>query len=553
MNYQQNLENHNNLISNITNVVTDIDNIVQNLPAYKNTYATATPNDILENKTAVVNGVMVTGIRPDLNNILNQQDNIVNSIQNNANIITNVTNLIPQVRELNPNIRFSGSNDTILNFHNFIISPNANDMSNMFSMMHNTTVNMTTLNTINITNMAYMFNYIERYCNIYTNNLDTRNVTNMSYMFAHFAISSNFYGTIGLNTTNVIDMSYMFHYDNHMLLMQNMDLANFDVSNVVNMSSMFDHAFVSGNLSNWRVNNVVNMYSLFNQANFSNVLGFNSWNICNVNNTSYMFYNVTTNYNLLKQIQKWNFNNLSQAVGMFQAVNTVLENNTIDLRSSLKNVFKIANTHGMFALIPTVNTVNLSGLQVNNCIASNWFNGCKNLKDADLSNMTIGSNANLRGMFNNCVNLNSVNFANINITSTVTNQMVDVNVVKYIDISNYQGVVDISNFLVLDLSGNAFANLIEFNAANSFMSFTKSFTNRRNLRVINTTNTKTNTVNFVQAFNNCRNLITITDYNFIQNLNNCNFEETFNWCSNLQDNISICNISTAGKRLLSYV
>ena len=91
MNYQQNLENHNNLISNITNVVTDIDNIVQNLPAYKNTYATATPNDILENKTAVVNGVMVTGIRPDLNNILNQQDNIVNSIQNNANIITNVT------------------------------------------------------------------------------------------------------------------------------------------------------------------------------------------------------------------------------------------------------------------------------------------------------------------------------------------------------------------------------------------------------------------------------------------------------------------------------
>ena len=100
---------------------------------------------------------------------------------------------IPQVRELNPNIRFSGSNDTILNFHNFIISPNANDMSNMFSMIHNTTINMTTLNTINITNMAYMFNYIERYCNIYTNNLDTRNVTNMSYMFAHFAISSNFY------------------------------------------------------------------------------------------------------------------------------------------------------------------------------------------------------------------------------------------------------------------------------------------------------------------------------------------------------------------------
>lgn len=108
MNYQQNLENHNNLISNITVTVTNITNTVNNLPLYENTVATAVPNDILEGKTAVVNEQLITGIRPNLNNILNNQQNIINSMTTSVSTITNITNTIPYgKRELNPNIRFA--------------------------------------------------------------------------------------------------------------------------------------------------------------------------------------------------------------------------------------------------------------------------------------------------------------------------------------------------------------------------------------------------------------------------------------------------------------
>lgn len=97
-NIQQNLENNNNLIANITQNVSNITNTVNNLPKWSNTYANATPQDILENKTAVVDGKLLVGTRPNLDSILNVQEDTISNINNiTNNLKTTLNNALPTV------------------------------------------------------------------------------------------------------------------------------------------------------------------------------------------------------------------------------------------------------------------------------------------------------------------------------------------------------------------------------------------------------------------------------------------------------------------------
>ena len=81
-------------------------------------------------------------------------------------------------------------------------------------------------------------------------NLDTSNVTNMSRMFGIYnpsfggKYSSNLTNIIGLeklNTSKVTDMSYMFQY----IIMPILDLSTFYISNVTEMTSMFGSATIT--------------------------------------------------------------------------------------------------------------------------------------------------------------------------------------------------------------------------------------------------------------------------------------------------------------------
>ena len=108
-----------------------------------------------------------------------------------------------------------------------------------------------------------------------------------------------------------------------------MDLHNFDTGNIVNMSGMFANRINSsslnsadtlesiGDLSEWNVSNVTNMSFLFDTCSLISDLGnLNSWNTSNVTDMSQMFCNMDSLVNL-GDLSHWNVGKVKSIRSMF--------------------------------------------------------------------------------------------------------------------------------------------------------------------------------------------------------------------------------------------
>ncbi len=140
--------------------------------------------------------------------------------------------------------------------------------------------------------------------------VDTSKVKNMSYMFAQAAPIAVYcrshrygcdYNTTSLNdldlsnfdTSNVTDMSYMFMGNQSSVL----NLSSFNTSNVTDMSYMFWGASVVTDLSltNFNTSKVTNMYGMFDYTIGLKKLDVSSFNTSNVSSMSYMFSSCAVN------------------------------------------------------------------------------------------------------------------------------------------------------------------------------------------------------------------------------------------------------------------
>ena len=153
--------------------------------------------------------------------------------------------------------------------------------------------------TTQITNMSELFGYerisyeaaFEKYgnpLNIDISNFDTSNVTDMSWMFAHSSMNqslSNF------DTSNVTDMSGMFYGST-----MNQSLSSFDTSNVTDMSGMFVSSRFNQSLSSFDTSNVTDMSGMFSESIFNQSLS--SFDTSNVTNMAYMFNSSIFNQSL---------------------------------------------------------------------------------------------------------------------------------------------------------------------------------------------------------------------------------------------------------------
>ena len=287
-------------------------------------------------------------------------------------------------------------------------------MSYMFSGSEATTIDLSSFNTSNVTNMKGMFygsggflqpmNNINNYneigngnivqmasvsdetLNLNISNIDTSKVINMKeilYEPGEFIESVN--NINNLNEYNTIDNGDIVQKiavgDKGLIL----DLSNFDTSRVNDMSSMFSGSAATAlDLSSFDTSKVTNMDSMFSYSNAPN-LNLSSFDTSNVTNMSYMFQNsVATTLDL----SNFNTNNVKNMNWMFY--NSAAT--TIDLSSF--NTSNVTDMSGMF-----------SGSKVTNLDLSNF----------DTSNVT-----DMRSMFSNCSNLKTIYSSSKFVTTNVT-------------------------------------------------------------------------------------------------------------------------------------
>lgn len=166
----------------------------------------------------------------------------------------------------------SNSKNLFYNFPNlktidltYLDTSNVTSMEGMFAECKNlTTVNVSALNTAKVKNMNGMFKSCEKLTGLSLTNFATTNVTNMASMFE----GANALTTLDVssfNTSKVTDMSRMFYGCKKL---STLNISNFATTNVTNMEYMFANIELTTlNIDNFETPKVVNMGGMFLNSN----------------------------------------------------------------------------------------------------------------------------------------------------------------------------------------------------------------------------------------------------------------------------------------------
>ena len=146
-----------------------------------------------------------------------------------------------------------------------------------------TTLDVSNINTSNVTNMRYMFQSTSATSIKGLDNFNTSKVTNMSAMFRYSKART--LDLSSFDTSKVTDMSDMFYGSQATTL----DLSSFDTSKVTNMSSMFYKSQATTlDLSNFDTSKVTSMSEMFGHSK-TRVLDLSSFDTSRVTNMTWMF------------------------------------------------------------------------------------------------------------------------------------------------------------------------------------------------------------------------------------------------------------------------
>ena len=120
-----------------------------------------------------------------------------------------------------------------------------------------------------------------------------------------------------IDTSAITDMSFLFLNIN--VIIDNIDVSNWDVSNVINMEGLFNNCKkFNCDLSKWDVSKVENMYTMFEGCSKFKGKGLENWNVSKVENISYMFFDCI---NFDCDLSNWNVNNVKNMERMFYNCN----------------------------------------------------------------------------------------------------------------------------------------------------------------------------------------------------------------------------------------
>ena len=232
--------------------------------------------------------------------------------------------------------------------------------------------------------------YIQYISNIDLSNFDTSNVADMSSMFADMNQIKEL-NLSSFDTSKVTNMSSMFK---GMYGFKSLDVSNFDTSNVTDMSSMFQGTWqlVSLNLLNFNTSKVKKMNSMFNGSSLPS-LNLSSFNTSSVTDMNKMFYNMMKLTSL--DFSNFDTTNVIDMSGMFSSTFKLTS-----LNLSSFNTSNVTNMKNMFAYTSRLASLDLSNFDTTNVIDMNqMFFDMQKLVSLDISNFNTNKTTNVGSMF----------------------------------------------------------------------------------------------------------------------------------------------------------
>ena len=171
-------------------------------------------------------------------------------------------------------------------------------------------------------------------------NLDVSNVTNMSHMFEQNQIS-DLSTLANWKVDHMTNMSGMFRYNQVSDLSP---LANWKVDHVTNMDEMFRYNQISdlSPLANWNVNNVTNMGNMFEHNQISDLSPLTNWKVDNVTDMSEMFDQ--NQISDLSPLANWKVDNVFNMSGMFDDNISSIPTKTVQAKRIINFVYPASYT-----------------------------------------------------------------------------------------------------------------------------------------------------------------------------------------------------------------
>jgi len=260
-------------------------------------------------------------------------------------------------------------------------------------------------------NSTGLFSNLTKLKRINLEHLNTSRVTNMYQMFAITATSDVLASLLtdldlsNFDTSNVINMSYMF---SELRLLTSLNVSSFDTSNVTTMKCMFlrTWALTSLDLSNFNTSSVTIMEGMFLETSALTSLNVSSFATSNVTNMSSMFYKCSK----LTSLDLSNF-----------------------------DISKVTNMSSMFYNCSELTSLDLSNFDTSKVTnMSSMFYNCSKLTSLDLSNFDTSKVTDMSSMFYNCSELTSLNVSRFD-TSKVTTmrQMFAFVEIETLDLSSF--------------------------------------------------------------------------------------------------------------------
>ena len=154
----------------------------------------------------------------------------------------------------------------------------------------------------------------------------------------------------------VVNMNYMFYDLKQSILtsIDNLEVYNWDTSNVTDMSYMFygDYLITSLDLSNWDTSNVTDMSYMFSECRDLTSLDLSNWDTSNVTNMSWMFggnnyYNdLTTVTGIIDMSKVSDYNYMLQGTSKLQSINIKLPGTGLNKtdEEEFKTTSKVSDT-----------------------------------------------------------------------------------------------------------------------------------------------------------------------------------------------------------------